>query len=147
MNIKLVKLLWNRSMVAGVLLAVALVPLPDFAGGTTGVKLAYNIMAANHITGMSDWVLTLDDISNKKDDNGERINSIQMQYYIHGTGKPKRYEFSDPGEYHEEMENWRTRGRDLINDLNKLKGKRAELIQARLTIAKNSPIKQHWQQQ
>ena len=135
----------SAATLCSLMTAFAMVPLPTFDGSPTGLKLVYNITASKHIAEMTEWVASLDRVSDKKDDNGEDINAVQFRAYIHAGEKPKKYEFESVEEYHEEMENWREEKRELRQELRELNEERGELAESRQLLAEQTPIKKFWQ--
>ena len=118
----------------------AMIPLPLFDGNPTGLKLTYNLMAFKHIKETAAWVVGLDNISYKKDDNGESINAVQFDAYIHGGDKPKIYEYPTDVEFQEAMKDWRVEKKRLHQILDNLKKDRRSLSDQREVMIALSPV-------
>ena len=138
----------TASISAGTLIslmtAFALVPLPTFDGSPTGLNLVYKIIAVKHISDLSDWVAGLDSIASDKDDNGEAINNIQFEVYLHGGDKPQKYEYNDQDEFRDDMDDWRERRRELKDALNRLNHERGDLAGRRQLMLAQTPVKSFW---
>lgn len=131
----------SAATLSAFLTAYAMVPLPTFEGSPTGLKVTYQILSTPHIKQVTEWVANLDDLSDRKDSNGEAINEAQFNYFMQGIEKPKKYEFDDREEYMDAMEDWREEKRDLRDTVKKLKEDRSDLIGQRRQMIAKSPAK------
>ena len=130
----------NTVGIVALLYGFAMIPLPLFDGNPTGLKLTYSLMAFPHIKETVTWVVGLDNISYKKDDNGESINTVEFKAFILGGDKPKIYEFATDVEFQESMKDWREEKRNLQNILDNLKQERRSLSDQRETMIALSPV-------
>lgn len=129
------------------LTAFAMVPLPTIQGSPTGLKFIYQIFASPHIMDVGEWVAGLDSLAYDKDNNGEAINTVQFEAYIHAGGKPKLYEFEDKQDYRDAMEDWREAQKILKEKLRKLQEKRGDLIEQREAMLAQTPIRSFWKRE
>ena len=144
MNIKEILAVFGikSSLIAGsVIITYVMVPLPTFEGSPTGLKLTYSVLSTPHIKAMSEWVVNLDDLTNRKDNNGESLNTAEFNYYTHGNNKPKKYEYDDRDEYMDAMEDFREEMKDLKDRVKRLKQDRGDLIEQRRQMIAQSPAK------
>ena len=125
--------------------AFAMVPLPTIEGEPTGLRLTYNLLASSHIIDMTDWVIHLSNTGSDQRLNDTEIKTKQFYLYLHGSDKPKRYDYDDTGIYREEMQDWRDHKKRLQEELDRLNNQGRTLESSRLQMIAQSPIKKLWQ--
>jgi len=123
------------------LTAFAMVPLPTFPGSPTGLKFVYQVMAAKHIAGMTEWVANISNNHAEQSINKDDIKSREFYIYLHGAGKPKRYDYDDIEDYRDAVDDWRDHRDRLEDELKDLKLDGKTLESSRVQMLAKSPIK------
>jgi len=127
------------------LTAFAMAPLPGVIGNPTGLQLGFILSDLDHVIDMTEWVSGLSNTSRDQQVNDTNIETKQFYLYLHGSDKPKRYDYDDTGIYRDEMQDWRDHKKKLQDELDRLKTEGKTLESSRTQMIAQSPIKKLWQ--